>query len=142
MSKGDYKKDIEINDNNLKEEWERQAGLYLYYSLQLSDAEAEKNKAKEDVDVVMAQLDREIREKPKTFEIEKITEGVVKSTILLQEEYTNAQDSYVKKIYNVSILQGVIRAFDHKKKALENLVTLHMAGYHAEPKPTRKEGKS
>lgn len=139
MSKGDYKADIETS-SNLKEDWERQAGLYLYYSLQLSNAEVDKNKTKEDVDVVVAQLDRDIRDKPKDFEIEKITESVVKSTILLQEEYTNAVESYQEKSYQVSILQGVIRAFDHKKKALENLVILHMAGYNAEPKPSRKRG--
>jgi hypothetical protein len=137
MTKGDYKKDIETS-SNLKEDWERQAGLYLYYSLQLSDAEDEKNKAEENVDVVKAQLDRDIRDDPKAFEIEKITEPVIKSTIFLQDEYKNATELSHKKAYEMSILKGVIRAFDHKKKALENLVILHMAGYNAEPKPSRK----
>lgn len=138
-SKGEYKKDIEVS-NDLKEDWERQAGLYLHYSLQLSDAEADKNKAKEEIDVVEAQLDREVRDKPKDFGIEKITDKVVKSTVTLQDEFTDATKHYQEKSYEVSILQGVIRAFDHKKKALENLVILHMAGYNAEPKPSRKRG--
>jgi|TARA_R100001530_G_scaffold108613_2_gene76163 hypothetical protein len=135
---GDYKKDIEIGKGNLKEEWERQAGLYLFYSLKTSDAEVAKSNAKEELEVTDAGLDKKIRTNPDKFDLEKVTDKVVANTILLQEKHKIAFDNYVEMLYELSILRGVMVAFDHKKKALENLVTLHVSGYNAEPKPDRK----
>jgi|TARA_Y100000310_G_scaffold218179_1_gene219346 hypothetical protein len=133
----EYEKDIVINEKDLKEEWERQAGLYLHYSVELAHVEKEKNKTREQLDLVKAKLDKKIRENPKDFGIAKITENVISNSIMLQEEFVHLNEIYINKVYEVSVLQGVIRAFDHKKKALENLVQLYLSGYNAEPKPTR-----
>jgi|6_EtaG_2_1085325.scaffolds.fasta_scaffold216197_2 hypothetical protein len=135
----DYVEDIEVNEANLKQEWERQPGLYLHYSIVLADAERARNVSKEELDITKAQLDKDIRSRPEEFDVEKITESVVTNTILLQESYVEKNQEYIDRGYEVSIMQGVIRAFDHKKKALENLVTLYISGYNAEPKPNRRE---
>ena len=142
MKESDYTKDIEVNEGDLKEEWERQPGLYLHYSFKLASAERTRNKAKERLDVVRAELDRDIRKDPKEYGLEKTTETVIASTILTQDEFTETNETYIDKSYEVSVLQGVVRAFDHKKKALENLVSLHIAGYNAEPKPRRERNRT
>jgi len=129
-----YEKDILIDKNNLSEQWEKQAGLYLYYALKLVKAEKDRNNAKEEVEVTKARVDKTIRKTPKDYGYEKVTEAIVTNTILLDDDYKEANNTYIEECYEVGILQAVVRAFDHKKKALENLVTLHMGGYNAEPR--------
>jgi hypothetical protein len=134
MAKSSYDKDIQIDKNNLSEEWEKQGGLYLHYALKLSKAERSRNNAKEEMEVVKARIDKDIRKNPSAYGYEKVTESIVSNTIILEEDHKEATENYIDSCYEVGVLQAVVRAFDHKKKALENLVTLHMGGYNAEPK--------
>lgn len=138
MKDSDYSKDINIDEGALNEEWERQASLYVHYSIKVASAERKRNKAKEKLDVTKAELDRDIRKNPADFGLEKITDTPVANCILTQDEYKEAHEELIETSYELSVLQGVLRAFDHKKKALENLVSLHIAGYSAEPRKRRE----
>jgi len=61
--------------------------------------------------------------------------------------YQIALHEYNKVKHNYGILQAAVRALDHKKAALENLVRLYVGGYYASPvepkekKTTIKEDK-
>src|ERR1035437_4154573 len=92
----DYEKDIKIDDSSLDIEFAEQATLFMKYSRNVSEMERLKDLAKEKLDFIKAQLDRDIRLKPSYFEVDKITDKVVENTILLQEEYKIASTAYIQ----------------------------------------------
>jgi len=134
MRKRDYEKDLRIT-GDLKEEWKKQASLYSYFAKEYAKADKKKDLMKEKLDIIKAELDLEIRTNPKKFiEIPKITEAVVSSLILLQSEYKNAKQEFLDTENEALILNLGVKAFEHKKKALENLVQLCLSERWSEPK--------
>ena len=133
VNKGNAKNDLEIDRNNLELEWEKQAGLYFFYAEQSADAIEAQTRAKDAVDLVEAQLDKEIRDDPGAFDLDKLTETRIKSTIYLQGSYKDAKNTAIECTKTVKVLQAILQAFEHKKSALENLGRLFLSNYYAEP---------
>jgi len=134
-----YMEDLAIDPQNLAEEWLGQPGLYMRYAEALADAQKMRDKAKERLDVAKADLDGKIRRTPEAFGLSKITETIVSSTISLlldegYEEYNGLPSKLLESNYEVNLLQAAVKAFDHRKKALENLVMLYVAKWFAGPK--------
>jgi hypothetical protein len=135
MKKDSYEKDLEINPNGLQSEWERQAPLYMYYAKEAAKLEMERDFTKEAMEVVRAELDAKIRENPAEFtKAPKLTESIVGNIITEHKRYREAYSKYIESKYSHTILSSAVKAFEHKKKALENLVMLSLHGLYAEPK--------
>jgi chromosome segregation ATPase len=140
---------LDIDNYALDTEWIRQPTLFFEYAEQLTDARNELDEAKSrlevakaELDEVCASLDTQIRSNPESFGVtSKITETVVKNTVLLHADYKKAkkkcediQEEILQTKYNVDILQAFVSSLDVKKTALENLVKLHGQNYFATPK--------
>ena len=136
----DYEKDIKIDDSSLDIEFAEQATLFMKYSRNVSEMERLKDLAKEKLDFIKAQLDRDIRLKPSYFEVDKITDKVVENTILLQEEYKIASTAYIQAKFEWSNAKGVADAFEQRKSCLEGLAKLLGQQYFAGPKVPRNLG--
>jgi len=134
-------KDIEfdffdIDINNLDKEWINQPKIFFKYASELADVRRRLEEAKAELDVVKASLDKAIRENPASFGLpEKITETLISNTIIQQSEYQEALKIYRIRKHKVDILQAAVTALDHRKSALERLVSLHGQNYFAAPKP-------
>lgn len=133
----DFKEEIMINPEILDMEWLDQPKLILKYSEMLATARVRYEKSKEKMDVYEAELALSIRSAPKDYGIDKITEQVIKYTIAADEERSVLYKEVIQKKYNVDMLQSAVNAFEHRKKALENLVTLHGQQYFAGPSVPR-----
>ena len=81
-----------------------------------------------------AELSSEIRNNPNEFGIAKITETVVASTILTQDEFKSVQAELFDQKHQVDLLQAVVTSLDHRKRALESLVSLHGQDYFSSPR--------
>lgn len=133
----EYEKDLGIDPYALDEEWLRQPGLYMRYSEAVAEAQRVRDQAKEKIDVEKAVLDQAIRKDPGKYGLERLTETVVAGAILLQPSYKQAVDAYIDVNYRFNILQSAVRAFDHKRAALENEVKLWLGSYFSGPKAPR-----
>lgn len=133
----DYDKDIEIDDTALDLEWLDQASLMLKYTKHFAKTRKQLDEAKENLDVIKAELDKDIRNNPDDYGIDKITESVVQNTILLQPGYKLANKKVIDCKYEVDIAIAATRAFEQRKDALENLVRLHGQQYFAGPNTPR-----
>jgi hypothetical protein len=133
-----YKEDLEINKFALDKEWEKQASLFCEWAEKEVEAQFNKDKLKEQLDIVRAELDGEIRQQA-ALEGTKITEAGISSEILKHKRYQKASNDYLEAIKEAKILGVAKDAFDHKKKALEKLTDLYLAGYFAEPKEATKD---
>jgi len=128
-----YEEDVSIDQHDLENEWVRQSSLYLKYAELSAQATLERDKAKEQLDLAQAELDTLIRKNPTAYGIEKVVEALVKSTIVQQEDYKIAYAAFLEVKETDAVLSGVLKALEHKKKALEKLSELWMAGYYSDP---------
>lgn len=129
-----YKLDLEINSSNLEDEWIEQPSLYMYYSDLQARAIKERDDLKQKLDVHQAQLDSKVRKNWEQYFEKSPTESAIKNYIVLNVETKKLVEKLNELSYNVSIMTAAKTAFEHRKKALENLVTLLITGFHSEPK--------
>ncbi len=142
-----YADDIEI-DSDLEGEWVTHPSLYMHYSEIYADACADRDDAKLKMDWIGANIDLDIR---KTWDTApgyerygfdtKPSEGAIKNTILINKKYLAAMRQYNKQVKRVNSMTGVKTAFEHKKHALANLVSLKIGGFYAEPRNKIKDVK-
>jgi len=133
MGTEDYIYDMKIEPDELDLEWLDQPKLMVKYSAKLAEAKERRDLMKEEVDLIKAELDRDIREDPEKFELQKITETAVMNCILTQDDYKDAQEQLRRANYDVNVLQGVVSAVEQRKAALENMVRLLGQNYFAGP---------
>ena len=132
----------EIDANRLDAEWVSQAKRYHHYAEKLAECRRAWEQAKAERDIVAAEKDKEIRSHPGRFGLEKVTEPVVEKTILLSKGYQAANQAVIEAKYALDIVQAAVDTLDHKKKALENLVSLRLSDYYAEPRAPRGAGRA
>ena len=138
----DFKKDLQIDFSSLDTDWRDHSILYMEWSEKWVNAVATKDRAKEFLDVTKAEVDKEIR---MSFSGKsKLTETAIASLVITDERYRKAYEQVVKDTENVNLMQVAKSAFEARKKALEGLTQLWVAGYYSTPnmpKEFRKEAK-
>lgn len=125
---------FEIDETQLDREWINQPRMYYDYASQLAEAKLALEETKVDLDVVRADLDLHIRSKPDEYGLEKVTEKTIESAIMQQSEYTAELKKVRRAKHEVDLLNAAVQALDHRKHALQNLVSLHGQQYFATPK--------
>jgi len=125
---------LDIDEHRLDEEWIGQAKLYGRWARNAASARRKMDEAKADLELVQAELDLEVRSNPEKFDLSKVTENVVKSAILQDTRYVGAQKKVNDARYDYDVAQAAVSALEHRKYALQNLVSLFLSSYYAEPK--------
>lgn len=133
-----YEDDIKIDEQALDVEWLDQAQRMVKYCRIAAEAHRDMDFAKEELDAVRARLDQAIRADPDAYGLSPgargaVTEGSIQSAILLDDDYRKSSKVYMNLKYENDVAASVVRAFDHRKSALENLVRLHGQSYFAGP---------
>ncbi|NCU28664.1 MAG: hypothetical protein EOM85_03285 [Candidatus Moranbacteria bacterium] len=134
MRESNYTEDIRIDETVLDIEWLEQPTQMFKYAKLTAEAKQALDKAKDKVEYVRAELDSKIRRDPKEYNMEKVTEGAVMNTIILQEEFIEAQQAYLDAKFNFDIVRGASEAISARKDALENMVKLYGMQYFAGPR--------
>jgi hypothetical protein len=130
----DYQEDIKINENDLQREWLLQPNLYMKYAELLNKSQEDERNAKENIDIIKAQVDLEIRgSNPDKYNLDKFTESAIKSLIDSHLKIKNAKKCYNKKRKKAALLQAAINAIEQRKKALEFLSRFQLAGFNCHP---------
>ena len=126
---------LQIDELRLDREWTRQPKLMWEFGERLADARRDHEAAKNVLEATAAEVDAEIRKDPKAFGLDKVTEAVVKNAVVLCEDYETTQAEVLQAKHRVDVLAAIVNALEHKRRALENLVSLHGMSYFAEPRP-------
>jgi hypothetical protein len=129
----DYMKDLEINKDRLDAEFLRQPIVFMQYAEQAALAEDARDRAKRAAEVVLAQVDQEIREKA-NIDGEKLTEAKVAARVAMHPEVEAAEGRVLETNKQAKILGAAVRAFDQRKKSLEKLCDLYTQGYFSAPR--------
>ena len=132
-----YEDDIVIDEDAFDVEWLEQPRRMRNYCKLTAEARRKMDLAKEHVDFVRAQLERNIRADPAAHGVvpglRGVTEDAIRSTIQIQDDYQIAVRAHIDARYEYDVAKGTVDAFEHRKSALENLVRLLGQGYFAGP---------
>ena len=133
---------LQIDKGRLDEEWERQPEMMKDWCLVLADATLAMDRAKDALNVLEADLGRDIRADPMKYGIGKLTEDAVKQAIISSVQREKAADEYYKARHAVGVADAMVQGLEHRKRALTCLVDLHLSDYFstATPKKGRARG--
>jgi len=132
MDKSQVEADVSIDKFALDDEWVKHPSNVLSYSEQAVEAERVVSRLELRKDVLIAQLDQQLRETA----TERVTEAVLKNFIARQPEFQELEEEIILAKYELNMLRAVVRALEHKRKGLEKLVDLHLTSYFSEPRST------
>lgn len=127
--------------SKLAEEWVLQPRLCREYLDKLADARRDHERAKADLDVVSAEISLEIRKNPSSVGLEKVTDDAVKAAVTSHPRRREAERKLIDARHVMDVVWAASEAIEHKKKALEALVTLSGRDEWAEPRAP-KEARS
>lgn len=138
-----YKEEVKIDLDNLHLEWNKQTHLYQKYSEEYARLVKVKKKTEERLDIVKAELDKDIRRNPVKFGVllyedskgntKPPTETMISNAILLQEKYQDANNNVIEAEYEVNVMKGVVKSFEQRKDGLTEEARLWGAGYYSTP---------
>jgi len=124
---------ISIDPHSLDAEWIEQPRLAHRFAALSAEASKRVEEAKANLELVRADLAQQFRATEG-----KKTEASISEQICLAEEYQQAMSEVVEARYRKDLLQGVCNAIEHRKRALENLVSLFLADYFSTPRNREK----
>ena len=131
--KSNYKEDLTIDRYQLEYEWERQAQLYVKWAEKHADAMFERDRLKEYLELLKAEIYMRIVEKHAELDQKKPTEAMLNNLVLQSTDYKNANSEFLKAKRDTEYLYGAKEGMQHKKTALEHLSRLFISSYYAEP---------
>lgn len=124
---------VKIDPLNLDKECIRLPSDYLHFARRAADLRRDMEAAKNELEVLEADLSRRVRADPESFGIEKPTESAISAAVKSQEGYQRRVDKIARLKHEQELAQAVVWALEHKKRALTLLVDLHGMGYFAAP---------
>jgi hypothetical protein len=132
---------LEINRNRLDREWERQPMLYHEHAVNLADAKLALDDAESAFDVVRAEVMLDIYERPDAHGLDKATKDTVEAALALNKKVKAAKSAVHRAKHLVELTTAIVKGLDHKKRALESLVSLHGQDYFSEPRASAEDKK-
>lgn len=120
---------LQINKAELDEELIQQPTLFYKISHELELMLSQRDKAKQHMDVIYAQLDGDYRAELDEAE-EKYTEPVIKNLVLTDKEHQAAVDDYTEWNEKARVLASLKDAFSQRSYMLRDLVSLTVANYY------------
>jgi len=127
----EYNEDLEIDFAQLDINWRDHSTNYMKWSEKWVNAVAERDRLKESLDVLKAELDAKYR--IKLYDGKKPTEVSIAAIITTNDDYKLAQWTLIDANEAVNLLASAKAAFGHRKKALEGLTQLWLGGYFSNP---------
>ena len=135
------KRTFQIDPDRLDEEWINQPDLFHGFAVELAQNRLEVESLKNELELIEARLDRDVRERPKRYDVDKISENAIHAVVVQQKTYQTALQALNQAKYRLDISQAAVTACDHRKKALENMVYLHGQNYFATPRAKGESGE-
>lgn len=128
----DFEKTISIDKNRLDAECVSHAYDYYRYAALLADAETAVTIAKDFLKLTTSETALSIRQAHATAG-DKTTEASISAEVECSVAVRSAQTDLREAEKIAAELEAGVRALEHKKSQLDNLVRLYVAGYFATP---------
>jgi len=134
-----YQKELEIDLERLEENLTDQPQLVMKYGELWAEKTAERDRAKENLSVIEAELDGYARANWAEVSDTKMTEKSILGYVLNENKRKSAMEELISLTEQANILFVAKVAFEHRKKSMEGLVSLFIANYYSDPKIAKKD---
>lgn len=131
-AKLDFEKDISINKFRLDEECLSHSGIYARYLSAQADADTAVSRAKDNLELVKSERYDAIKAGFEKRGI-KFTIPMLEKAVTGDEEVVEAKNKLREAEDVFAKLTVAVKAFEHRKSELDNLVKLYCAGYYSIP---------
>ena len=128
----DFEKDISINKYRLDEECLSHAGIYARYLSAQADADTAVSRAKDNLELVKAERYDIIKAGFEKKQV-KATIPMLEKAVSSDEEVVEAKNALREAEDVLAKLTVAVKAFEHRRSELDNLVKLYCAGYYSMP---------
>lgn len=115
--------DFQLDIMDLQTEIGKQTSTYAYYSDQLVEAKADRERLLNRLDLRESQIELEIR-KDAEDSGQKLTETRIQSLIKVRDEIVDLKEQIVQANKAVGILSTAVEAMEHKKAMISNAVSM------------------
>ena len=132
---------LSIDKTRLDEEWIDQPKLFFKYASSLAKTIREEQDAKANRELIKSKIASNIRKNPKKYGLEKATEAAINSVIMKLSKYRDAKKILLDLRYDIGVLQAMVNSLNHRKSALERLVSLHGQNYFSTPTAADRQSK-
>jgi hypothetical protein len=122
---------LQINEHSLDVALREHPDLFYKVASELALAISNRDEAKQDLGVVEAAVDMEVRAEAARLN-EKTTEKEVQSQVKLDKKVVSANDKYLSESLNTAKWAALKEAYESRSYALSKLVDLHIAGYYSD----------
>lgn len=129
----EFTDDLKIDKYALDEEAATHSEKYGEWILKYSQAVLERDRQKQKVDLLRAQLSKRYRKKLATSAVKRVTDAMVEVEVTCDEELQEELDTLHQMNYAVNVLAGAKSAFDQRKKAISDLTQLFISSYFSKP---------
>lgn len=126
--------DPRIDELQLDKEWLRQPDMYWRWSKRKAEANRTIAHAKNNLAAVTAELTREIRTDPASYGLDKVVDSTVAAALQEQPPIKKATQQVIDAQYRADIIGAAIAALDQRRRALQDLVSLHSQNYFSAPR--------
>lgn len=149
----DFENEIDIDIDNLHEEWRTHASKRYKYAREVAHLDKVVKQQRKLIEVKKAKLKEAtsklillIKGETPKFTVQQVDATVAGHEYIQipEKEYSDAQDKLIEIEYGLNMAKNALQGFDDKKPALENEVKLWTANYFSSPTEERQiePGKS
>jgi len=116
-----YMEELKCSEDTINEDLKDQPALFAWYAVLQELAEAAYQEAKAALDMIVANLDAEIRQE--LLKKGKFTETMVRNAIILHKDYQEANKHVIEIKKTLGLIKGIKEAFYHRKDMLVSLAS-------------------
>lgn len=139
----DFEDDLHLDKYKLDDAVETQASTYARWAKEYMDSMYDRDKAKDKLELVKAQLSAACRQEWKSLQLgPRISNEAVENWVIDQDDYKDALKDFREKDRIMNILKVAEQSFSQRKYMIQAAVQLYASQYFAEPNTkTQDAGK-
>lgn len=128
------KRILNPDPTQLDREWVLQPQLMLEFADQLTTKRREHDRQKALNEIADAKLSARIRSNPSKYKLKSVNETVVKNAVMSHPAYEKRVMLLIELKAEVDLFANMVTVIEHRKRALEGLVSLHGQKYFSVPR--------
>jgi len=125
----EIEKDLIIDKDNLDFECLDQPRRFFKWAKKMALQSKEMKRAKRNIAVVRAEVASLVRNEPKLFGLEKVTDAAVVAIIDQHKKVKEAEELFIEVTYEFDIFEAAKWAMTDRKTSIEGLIKLYNEGY-------------
>lgn len=125
----ELKEALKIDKHDLDEEWVGQPELHNEAGRAYARCIAQRDQCEQEYKLVQAAIDRKLRDQ---YANDKITEVRLKNLVTEHPDVQNAYTEFNMWNHMTEAFKALKESYTHRRDALRELVSLHLAGYYGQ----------